>query len=32
MGNTEIKTKFSRLKIVSSIDDGYLEAATGGVL
>ena len=32
MGNIEVTTKFSRLKIISSIDDGYLEAATGGVL
>ena len=32
MGNTEITTKFSRLKSVSSIDDDYLETATGGVL
>ena len=31
MGNIEI-TKFSRLKSVSSIDDDYLETATGGVL
>ena len=29
MGNTEIKIKFSRLK---SIDDDYLERATGGIL
>ena len=32
MGNVEITTKFSRLKSVSSIDDDYLETATGGVL
>ena len=32
MGNIEITTKFSRLKSVSSIDDNYLEPATGGVL
>ena len=32
MGNIEITTKLSRLKSVSSIDDDYLEAATGGVL
>ena len=32
MGNTEITTTISRLKSVSSIDDNYLEAATGGVL
>ena len=28
MGNTEITTKLSRLKSVSSIDDDYLEVAT----
>ena len=32
MGNIEIPTKLSRLKSISSIDDDYLEAATGGVL
>ena len=32
MGNAEIMTKFSRLKSVSSIDDNYLETATGHVL
>ena len=32
MGNTEITTKLFRLKSVSSIDDDYLEAATGDVL
>ena len=32
MGNVEITTKLSRLKSVFSIDDDYLEAATGGVL
>ena len=32
MGNIEITTKLSRLKSVSSIDDDYLEAATGGIL
>ena len=32
MGNKEITTKRSRLKSVSSIDDEYLEAASGGVL
>ena len=32
MGNIEITTKFSRLKIVSSIDDDYLETATGSIL
>ena len=32
MGNIEITTKLSRLKSVSSIDDDYLEAATGRVL
>ena len=31
MGNIEITTKLSRLKSVSSIDDDYLEGATGGV-
>ena len=32
MGNMEIRTKLSRLKSVSSIDDDYLEAATRGNL
>ena len=32
MGNIEITTKFSRLKSISSINDNYLEAATGGIL
>ena len=32
MGNMEITTKFSRLNIVSSTDDDYLETGTGGVL
>ena len=32
MGNIEITTKLSRLKSVSSIDDDYFEATTGGVL
>ena len=32
MGNIEITTKLSKLKSVSSIDDDYSEAATGGVL
>ena len=32
MGYIEITTKLSRLKSVSSIDDDYLEAATGLVL
>ena len=32
MGNIEITNKFYRLKSVSSIDDDYLETATGGVL
>ena len=32
MGNKEITTKLSRLKSVSSIDEDYLEAVTGGVL
>ena len=31
MGNIEITTKLSTLKSVPSIDDDYLEAATGGV-
>ena len=31
-GNIETTTKFSRLKSISSIEDNYLEAATGGVL
>ena len=31
MGNIEITTKFSRLKSISSIDDDYLETASGGV-
>ena len=32
MSNVETTTKFSRLKTMSSIEDSYLEAATGGVL
>ena len=32
MGNIEITMKLSRLKSVPSIDDDYLETATGGVL
>ena len=32
MGNIEITTKLSRLQSVSSIDNDYLEAATGAVL
>ena len=32
MGNTDITTKFSRLKSVSSIDDDDLETSTRGVL
>ena len=32
MGNIEITTKSSRLKSVSSIDDHYLETASGGIL
>ena len=32
MGNIEITKKFYRLRSVSSIDDDYLETATGGVL
>ena len=31
-GDIETATKFSRLKSISSIEDNYLEAATGGVL
>ena len=30
MGNIETTTKFPRLKSISSIEDTYLEAATGG--
>ena len=32
MGNKETTTKFTRLKSISSIEDTYLETATGGVL
>ena len=32
MGNIETTTKFSRLKCISSTEDNYLEAKTGGVL
>ena len=32
MRNIKITTKLSRLKSVSSIDNDYLEAVTGGVL
>ena len=32
MGNIETGTKFSRLNSISSIEDNYIEAATGGVL
>ena len=32
MGNIEITKKISRLKSVSSVDDDYLETATGGIL
>ena len=32
MGNIESATKFSRLRSISSTEDNYLEAATGGVL
>ena len=32
MRNIEITTKLSKLKSVSSIDNDYLEVATGGVL
>ena len=32
MRNIETKRKVSRLKSISSIEDNYLEAATGGVL
>ena len=32
MGNIETAIKLSKLKIISSIDDDYSEAANGGVL
>ena len=32
MGNIETATKFFRLKSISSIEDNYSEAATGGAL
>ena len=32
MGNKETATKFSKLKSISSIEDNYIEVATGGVL
>ena len=32
MGNIKITTRLSRLKSISSIDNDYLDAATGGVL
>ena len=32
MRNIKTATKFSRLKSISSIEDSYLETATGGVL
>ena len=32
MGNINITKKFSKLKSVSSVDDDYLETATGDVL
>ena len=32
MGNIETTAKFSRLKSIFSIEDNYLEAATGGVV
>ena len=32
MGNVETATKVSRLKSISSIEDNYLEVATGIVL
>ena len=32
MGNIETTMKFSRLKSISSIENNYLEAATGGAL
>ena len=32
MGNIETGTKFSRLNSIPSIEDNYIEAATGGVL
>ena len=32
MGNIETATKFSGLKGISSIEDNYIEANSGGVL
>ena len=32
MENIETATNYSRLKSISSTEDNYLEAATGGVL
>ena len=32
MGNIETATKIFRLKSISSTEDNYLEAATGGAL
>ena len=32
MGNIETATKLSRLKSISSIENNYIEVATGGVL
>ena len=32
MGNIETATKFSRLNSISSIEDSYIEVATGGIL
>ena len=32
MGNIESVTKFSRFKSISSIEDTYIGAATGGVV
>ena len=32
MGNIETTTEFAIVKSISSIEDTYLEAATGGVL
>ena len=32
MGNIETATNFSRLKSISTIEDSYIDAATGGFL
>ena len=32
MGNIETAMKLSKLKSISSIEDNYLEVATGGIL